>query len=67
MPNGNIKAVTFEINFYAQWLPEYGYNRDIYATPSGNINLGSRNIDSHAQWVSHHIRPMTVSMQSLKL
>ena len=67
MPNGNIKTVTFEINLYAQWLPEYGYNRDTYATPSGNINLGSRNIDSHAQWVSHHIRPMAVSMQSLKL
>ena len=48
MPNGNIKAVTFEMNLYAQWLPEYGYNRDTYATPSGNINLGSRNIDSHA-------------------
>ena len=28
MPSSNIKTVTFKINLYAQWLPEYGYNRD---------------------------------------
>ena len=44
MPSGNIKTVTFKINLYAQWLSEYGYNRDTYAMASGNINIGSRNI-----------------------
>ena len=67
MPSGNIKTVTFKINLYAQCLSEYGYNRDTYATPSGNINIGSRNINPHAQWLSHHKRPVAISMQSLKL
>ena len=67
MPSGNIKTVTFKINLYAQWLSEYGYNRDTYATPSGNINIGSRNINPHAQWLSHHKRPVAISIQSLKL
>ena len=30
--------MTFKINLYAQWLSKYVYNRDTYATPSGNIN-----------------------------
>ena len=38
MPSGNIKTVTFKTNVYTQWLSEYGYNRDTYAAPSGNIN-----------------------------
>ena len=49
MPSGNIKTVTFKINLYALWLSEYGYNRDTYATPSSNINIGSRNINPNAQ------------------
>ena len=39
MPSGNINTITFKINLYTQWLSEYGYNRDTYATPSGNINI----------------------------
>ena len=51
MPGGSIKTVTLKINLYAQWLPEYGcYNRDTYATPSGNVNIGSRNMNPRAQW-----------------
>ena len=30
MPSGNINTVTFKINLYAQWLSEYGYNRETY-------------------------------------
>ena len=67
MPIGNIKTVTFKINLYAQWISEDGYNRDTYATPSGNINIASRNTNLHAQWLSHHIHPVAISMQSLKL
>ena len=67
MPSGNNKTVTFKINLYAQWLSEYGYNRDTYATPSANINIGSRNINPLAQWLSHHKLPVVISMQSLKL
>ena len=48
MPGGNINTVTFKINLYAQWLSEYGCNRDTYATRSGNINTASRNINPHA-------------------
>ena len=33
---------------------------EIHATPSGNINIGSRNINPHAQWLSHHKRPVTI-------
>ena len=64
MPSGNIKTVIFKINFYAQWLSEYGYNRDTYATPSGNINIGSRNINLHVQWVSHQKRLVAVSINA---
>ena len=67
MPSGNNKTVTFKTNLYAQWLYEYGYNRDTYATHSGIINIGSRNINPHAQWLSHHKRPVAIPMQSLKL
>ena len=67
MPNGNINTVTFKINLYAQWLSEYGYNRDTYAMPTGNINIVSRNMNPDAQWLSHHIHPVAISMQSLKL
>ena len=67
MPSGNINTVTFKINLYAHWLSKYGYNRDTYATPSDNINIDSRNINPRAQWLSHHIRPVAISMQSLKL
>ena len=67
MPSGNIKTVTFKINLYAHLLSEYGYNRDAYATPSGNVNIGSRNINPHTQWLSHHKRPVAISMQPLKL
>ena len=62
MPSGNINTVTFKIHLYAQWLSEYGYNRDTYTTPSDNINTVSRNINSHAQWLSHHISPVAISM-----
>ena len=51
MPSGNIKT-------------EYGYNRDTYATPSGNINTGSRNINPHAQWLSHHKHPVAISINA---
>ena len=67
MPNGNINTVTFKINLYAQWLSEYGYNRDTYAMPTGSINIVSRNMNPDAQWLSHHIHPVAISMQSLKL
>ena len=67
MPNGNINTVTFKINLYAQWLSEYGYNRDTYAMPTGNIDIVSRNMNPDAQWLSHHIHPVAISMQSLKL
>ena len=67
MSNGNINTVTFKINLYAQWLSEYGYNRDTYAMPTGNINIVSRNMNPDAQWLSHHIHPVAISMQSLKL
>ena len=67
MPNGNINTVTFKINLYAQWLSEYGYNRDTYVMPTGNINIVSRNMNPDAQWLSHHIHPVAISMQSLKL
>ena len=67
MSTGNINRTTFKINLYAQWLSEYGYNRDTYATPSGNINVVSRNINPHAQWLSHHIHSVVIPMQSLKL
>ena len=30
MPSGNINTVPLNINVYAQWLPEYGCNRDTY-------------------------------------
>ena len=49
MPIGNIKTVTSKINLYAHWISEYGYDRDTYATPSGNINIVSRNTNLHAQ------------------
>ena len=48
MPSGNTETVTFKINLYTQWLSDYSYNRDTYPTPSGNINIGSRNINPHA-------------------
>ena len=67
MPSGNINTVTFKINLYAQWLSEYGYNRDTYAMPTGNINIVSRNMNPDAKWLSHHIHPVAISMQSLKL
>ena len=35
---------------------------EIHATPSGNITIGSRNINPHAQWLSHHKRPVTISI-----
>ena len=40
---------------------------EIHATPSGNINIGFRNINPNAQWLSHHKGPVAISMQSLKL
>ena len=67
MSSGNINTVTFKINVYAQWLSEYGYNRDTYDTPSGSIDIVSRSINPHAQWESHHIRPVAISLQSQKL
>ena len=67
MPSGNINTVTFKINLYAQWLSEYGYNRDTYAMPTGNINIVSRNMNPDAKWLSHHIHPVAISMESLKL
>ena len=67
MPFGNIKTVTFKINLYSKWLSEYGYTCDTYATPSGNINIGPRNINPHAQWLSRHIRPVAITTQFLKL
>ena len=36
MPSGNIETVTFKINLYTQWLSDYGYTQDKYATPSDN-------------------------------
>ena len=57
MPSGNINnTITFKINLYAQWLSEYGHNRDTYSTPSGNINTVSRSINPHAQ------RPVAISI-----
>ena len=67
MPSGNIETVTFKINLYTQWLSDYGYTQDKYATPSDNINIGSTTINPHTQWLSHHKSPVTISIQSLKL
>ena len=67
MSSGNINTVTFKINLYAQWLSEYGYNRDTYAAPGGSIDIVSRNINPHTQWESHHIRPVAISLQPQKL
>ena len=66
MPSGNINTVTLKINLYAQWLSEYGYNRDTHATLSGNINTVPRNINPHAQWLSHCIGPVAILIRSLK-
>ena len=60
MPGGNINTVTFKTNLYAQWLSEYGYNRDKYATPSGNINTDSEIINSYAQWLSQNTCPVAI-------
>ena len=67
MPSGNISTITLKINLYAQWLSEYGHNRETYATPSDNINTVSRIINPHAQRLSHYICPMAKLIQSLKL
>ena len=35
-------------------------------TPSGYVNTFPRNINPHAQWLSHYIRPVAIKIQSLK-
>ena len=57
IPSGNVNnTITFKINLYAQWLSEYGHNRDTYSTLSRNINTFSRSINPHAQ------RPVAISI-----
>ena len=64
MSIGNIKTVTFKINLYAQWISEYGYNRDTVAvsshTPSGNINAVPEIIKLMCPWLSQKTHPVAI-------